>query len=162
MAGAMLPLALLVSACGGDSDPASDASPPGGASQSNSTEQDVDANSSSADLHASIADFPLPPGSEVPYPASEYDDERETVAQFVSVALPHLDVAEYLFANLPAAGYTVVDTGTGFATTIDDIDPEYGGAISFETPDGVPGQVTLQVQGDETGLNFNVFMAGEG
>ena len=157
IAGAML---LLASACGGDGDSAkSDEGPPDRAVESTSTEQDADTASSS--LHESLAGFPLPPDSEIPYPASEYDDERGTVAQFVSVPLPHLEVATYLFAELPTAGYTVVDKAPGFATTVDDIDPEFGGAIYFENPDGVPGQVTLQVQGDKTGLNFNVFTNGD-
>ncbi len=81
------------------------------------------------------------------------------MAQFVSVPMPHMEVAEHLFAELPGAGYTVVDRGPGFALTADDIDPDSGGVIGFENPQGVPGQVTLQVQGDKTGLNFNVFTA---
>ncbi len=161
--GAVLFLALLTSSCGGDSDSAqSDDSSASSASEPSSTEQDDDAESTSANLHESLTDFPLPAGSDIPYPASEYDDDRGTVAQFVSVPLPHMDVAEFLFAELSGAGYTVVDQGTGWATSVDGIDPESGGAISFENPDGVPGQVTLQVQGDKTGLNFNVFTAENG
>lgn len=166
-------VALLASSCGGDSDPvSSDSSPTNIASESDAaqqdndttdqdddaTQQDDDADPTSANLHPLLEGFPLPPGSEVPYPASEYDDPRETVAQFVSVPLTHLEVAEYLFEELPDSGFTVVE-GTGFATSVEGIDPDFGGSIAFENPDGVPGQVTLQVQGEKTGLNFNVFRA---
>ncbi len=152
---------LLVAACGGESEPAeSDSAVPGSASESLSTEleedSDDEAQSTSASLHPALADFPLPAGSEIPFPADEYDNDRGTVVQFISVPQPHLDVAQFLFDELPAAGYTVIDK-SGFATAMDGIDPEFGGAIYFADSKGVPGQVTLKVQGDATGLNFNVF-----
>ena len=156
MAGAML---LVVGACGGDDKSAgSDSSASDSADDSTSTEQDDQAQTSSANLHPSLEGLPLPPGSEIPFPASEYDDERGTVVQLISVPLRHLEVAEFAFAEWPGAGYPIVER-SGSATTLDDIDPEFGGVIYFENPDGVPVQVTLQVQGEKTALNFNVYTA---
>ena len=161
--GVTVSLALLVGSCGGDSDPErSDISRADSTSGAAPTEQDNDADSTSASLHEALAAFPLPPGSEVPFPADEYDSPRATVVQFVSVPLPHMEVAKYLFAELPGAGYTIVDKGAEFATSLDGIDPEFGGSIYFKDATGVPGQVTLQVQGEKTGLNFNVFTADAG
>lgn len=160
--GVFLFLALLLSSCGGGGEPAvSENSKPAPTSQSESTEQD-DGDAPKAELHDSLAAFPLPAGYEVPFEGSEYpgSDGLVTMAQTVIVPMPHMEVAKSIFAGFSDAGYIVIDRGTGFAMSADDIDPQNGGMIAFEDSNGVAGQVVLNVQGDKTGLNFNVYMAG--
>lgn len=149
---------LLLSSCGSDTElVGSQNSTSAPAGQPDSTKQG-NAEPDSATLDESLKDFPLPAGYEVPFPASKYKDSdgRVTMAQTVIVPMTHLKAAKVIFDGLPGTGYTVLDKGTGFATSVDGIHPQNGGAIAFKDAKGRSGQVVLKVQGDKTGLNFNV------
>ena len=170
-----VPLVLLVSACGGDEDPTTTDSDSIGATvvepsdaDPGDTEDAVDADEgtaiSSAELHPTLADLPLPPDHEVPFPADEYSaelDERETVVQHITVAMPTDELARFLLGELPGAGFTIVDRGHPWLVSEADIQPDVEVWIYVETPEGLPAQLILQPQGEQTGININLYRAGE-
>jgi hypothetical protein len=156
--------ALLLTACGGDGDGSSDADAADVVTEATGdvAVQDDDDATASAELHPALAGFPLPAGYEVPFPADDYSadvDERETVVQLILVEMPVDEVARFMLAELPAAGYDILDQGS--LVTVDDIEPGLGGLIRFDGPDPAVGQVTINPQGDTTSLNINYYRAGD-
>ncbi len=176
--GAALAVALvvLVSACGGGEDPAtsdseslgsfaaqqSDANP---GSTEDASAVDEPTGVRPAELHPTLAALPLPPDHEVPFPADDYPadvDERETVVQLITVAMPSDELARFLLAELPGAGFTIIDRGQPWLVSEADIQPDVEVWIYVETPDGLPAQLILQPQGEQTGINVNLYRAGDG
>lgn len=56
------------------------------------------------------------------------------MAQTVIVPMTHLKAAKVIFDGLSGAGYTVLDKGTGFATSVDGIHPQNGERSPSRTP----------------------------
>ena len=167
-------LVLLVGACGGDTstDPDSQSiaatlTDPSAADRENADHaSDVvtGLTERSAELHPTLADLPLPPGYEVPFSADEYPaeiDARETVVQHITVAMPSDEVARFMLAEFPDAGFSLVDRGHPWLRTEADIRPDAEVWIYAETPDGLPVQIILQPQGEKTGININLYRAGD-
>lgn len=151
-------LVLVAGACGDDGGAVPTRS--SGAQTTISTPDD--ANPSTAALHPTLAALPLPPGYEVPFPADEYGadiDERETVVQFIIVKLPSDEVARFLLAELPGAGFTVVER-SGSWIAAGDVMADVEGVIYVTTPDNLPAQLVLKPQGAQTGINVNLYRAG--
>jgi hypothetical protein len=160
-------LTVIASACGDGGDEPADV-----AATANTTADDVettadDSGSTSFQLHPSISNLPLPAGYEIPFAADAYtadQDERETVVQLVVLPQPSKEVAAFLLAELPAAGFTLVDSGSGALVDESDIVPGVGAMVFFENPDGVPGQITINPQPDSPGgtsLSINFHRAGD-
>jgi hypothetical protein len=158
-------LTVIASACGGGDESADVAA------TANATADDVetttdDGGATSFQLHPSISNLPLPAGYEIPFAADEFtadQNERETVVQVIVLTQPSDEVAAFLLAELPAAGFTLVDQGPGALVNESDIVPGVGALVYFENPDGVPGQITINPQPDPPGgtsLNINLYRAG--
>jgi hypothetical protein len=160
-------LTVIASACGDGGDEPADV-----AATANTTADDVettadDSGSTSFQLHPSISNLPLPAGYEIPFAADAYtadQDPRETVVQLVVLSQPSDEVAAFLLAELPAAGFTLVDRGAGALVDESDIVPGAGAMVFFENPEGLPGQITINPQPDPPGgtsLNINLYRAGD-
>lgn len=163
--GVVIAVAILSGACGGDDGPANVAvTSPEVVDDGGSDDLDSgDEGASSFELHPSISNLPLPAGYQVLFPADEYSadqDERETVVQLVQLTQPHDEVARFLLAELPAAGFTIVE---GFGGLIDEsgIMPGVAAMLFFENPEGLPGQITINPLPDGTTLNINFYRAGD-
>jgi hypothetical protein len=163
----MVVLAVIASACGGGGDEADDV-----AATANGNADDVEnttdvGEGTSFQLHPSISNLPLPAGYEIPFAADAYtadQNPRETVVQLVVLTQPSEEVAAFLLAELPAAGFTLVDrAGLGGLMDESGIVPGAGAMVFFENPDGVPGQITINPRPDSggTSLNINFFRAGD-
>ncbi len=166
-------LTLMASACSGGGDESQDVAATANAPADN-VETTADDGGTTADdggvtsfqLHPSISNLPLPAGYEIPFAADAFtadQDERETVVQVVVLSQPSDEVAAFLVAELPAAGFTLVDQGPGALLDESDIVPGVGALVFFENPDGVPGQITINPQPDPPGgtsLNVNFYRAG--
>jgi hypothetical protein len=163
----VLALAVVASACGGGGDEADDAAATANGDADVVEDATGDGEETSFQLHPSISDLPLPEGYEIPFAADAYtadQDERETVVQVVLLSQSSDKVAAFLVAELPAAGFTLVDKGVDALVDESDIVPGVGGMVFFENPDGVPGQITLNPQPDPPGgtnLNINFYRAGD-
>lgn len=166
----MAVLMLSLAACGGEKSASSTAAgqaKPGGVRSTTSAppvERGKDDASSSASLHPLLAALPLPPAFEVPFPAEEYSadiDKRETVVQHLTVMMPVEEFARFWLTELPGAGFTIVDRGDPWVLTEADIVPGQEVWIYVETPDGFPAQLILAPQGERTGVNVNLYRAGD-
>ena len=166
-------LTLMASACSGGGDESPDVAATANALADN-VETTADDGGATADdggatsfqLHPSISNLPLPAGYEIPFAADAFtadQNERETVVQVVLLSQSSDEVAAFLLAELPAAGFTLVDrAGLGGLMDESDIVPGLGGMVFFENPDGVPGQITINPRPDSggTSLNINFYRAG--
>lgn len=163
----VLALAVIASACGGGGDEADDVAATANGEADAVEDATGDGEETSFQLHPSISNLPLPEGYEIPFAADAYtadQDERETVVQVVLLSQSSDEVAAFLVAELPAAGFTLVDKGVDALVDESDIVPGVGGMVFFENPDGVPGQITLNPQPDPPGgtnLNINFYRAGD-
>ncbi|HRE02925.1 MAG TPA: hypothetical protein PLV68_16615, partial [Ilumatobacteraceae bacterium] len=84
------------------------------------------------------------------FPADEYPadvDERETVVQLITVAMPTDELARFLLTELPGAGFTLIDRGHPWLVSEADIQPDVEVWIYVETPDGLPAELHLRPQG---------------
>jgi hypothetical protein len=160
-------LALISTACGGGGNEADDEAVTANGNADDVENTTDDGEGTSLELHPSISNLPLPAGYEIPFAADAYtadQDERETVVQLVVLSQPSDEVAAFLLAELPAAGFTLLDRSVDALVDESDIVPGVGAMVFFENPDGVPGQITINPQPDPPGgtsLNINFYRAGD-
>ena len=160
-AGTALSLAMAVGACsGGDDTPSATTS-----SDERAVDQDDATVSGSFELHPSISNLPLPAGYTIPFAADEYSadiDERETVVQLVELEQANDTVAEFLLAELPAAGFTIVEK-SGALVDKSEIVAGQAAMLFFENPEGLPGQISINPMPDAggTSLNINFYRGGD-